>query len=103
VTDSFRLRRLAAGASQAEVAAMLGTQQSVISKIENGRMLNEHERHTVLLLDELLPQLPDRPAQPVTPEERAAVAKFVREWADREPGNLARQIVADEMTARLKR
>ena len=98
----LKARREHAGVTQTELAQMLGTHQTVISKIENNRPLSDNDRQRREEMDDLLPALPERVGGSLTPEEGLKVAEFIRRWAATQPENVARQIVAGDMVTRLR-
>lgn len=96
-------RRKQTGVSQTELAQMLGTHQTVISRIENGHRPTQRDRAIMREMDDLLPELPPPGAgEPVTAEQREQVKRFIEAWAASEPENAPRQAVALEMLGRLK-
>ena len=99
----LRQRRLLAGVSQTELAEMLGTQQSVISWIENNRPLTDSYRRLVREIHDLLPSLPAHEGAPTTPEQQAEVKAFIERWAEAEPENAVRRAVAVDMIGKLKK
>lgn len=98
----LRQRRMNARVSQSEVAEMLGTYQTIISRLENHPPRSPSERLLVRELDELLPPTPCPQHATVTPKRRQEIEQHIREWAAQEPENVARQIVALDMLGRLK-
>lgn len=80
---------------------MLGSYQTVISKIENDHILNGRDQKVKRALEELLPPLEKASSQAVE-VDRTQLIDFISSWAAAEPWNAARQIVAAEMRARVR-